>query len=244
MYDASKKYLLVVLLIVLPCCGVAGDVKYPGGVGLLRFLAGLPSSYSAKPIEGWVIDAESKKPLQDVIVVALWELEENQFHGPRFVTNMKVMETVTDSQGIYNFPGWGPIKRPGKASLRNDDPMLIYFKEGYRPKTATNWDGVSMSDNRYEAVHDSKWNGKEIELQKYEGDIKEYAKLVDNVYSNLFNLKEDGCKWKEAPRIFFVIDKYNRLLHPQNRYNQGIFPTLFRSGNCGDMEQYIRSNTP
>ena len=244
MDDFSKKFLLILLLIALPCVPAVADGEFPGGVGLLKFLGGLPSTYSAKPIKGWMVDTETKKPLQNVIVVALWELEENQFHGPRFVTNMKVMETVTDSQGRYNFPGWGPIKRPGKASLRTSDPMLIYFKEGYRPKTATNWGGASLADNRYEAVHDSIWSGKEIELEKFKGDIKEYAKLVDNVYSNLFNLKEDGCKWQEAPRIFFFIDKYNRLLHPQNQYNQGIFPTLFRSGNRGDMEEYLRNHKP
>lgn len=40
-----------------------------------------PIRYSAEPIEAWVVDAETKQPLDGVVVTANWQLKEGTFGG-------------------------------------------------------------------------------------------------------------------------------------------------------------------
>src|SRR6266540_7096039 len=90
------------------------------------------STYSAKPIEAWVVDEETKQPLEGVIVVANWELRYGLEGGAYQLT---IMETVTDKNGRFYFPGWGPKaipkELPSGARLKEDDPGLLFYKHGY-----------------------------------------------------------------------------------------------------------------
>jgi hypothetical protein len=62
--------------------------------------------HSSEPIEAWVIDAETKKPLEGVIVTANWELT-GGWEGSYPKGQMMVMEAVSDANGRFRFPGWG-----------------------------------------------------------------------------------------------------------------------------------------
>ncbi|HEV8310544.1 MAG TPA: hypothetical protein VGW35_23020, partial [Methylomirabilota bacterium] len=68
--------------------------------------AGPPDTYSAAEIRGWVVDAETKQPLEGVYVVAQWILQTGLFDS-RTVTRLHIMEAVTDAKGEYYFPPWG-----------------------------------------------------------------------------------------------------------------------------------------
>src|SRR3990172_3705709 len=69
--------------------------------------------YSAEPIEARVVDAETKQPLEGVIVTANWELVEGTLAGgPRVLGQMMVMEAVTDANGRFSFPALGPKINP------------------------------------------------------------------------------------------------------------------------------------
>src|SRR5882724_3680630 len=51
--------------------------------------------YNAEPIEGWVADAETSKPLKGVIVVAHWVLKGGLEGGTR-IRELQIFESVTD----------------------------------------------------------------------------------------------------------------------------------------------------
>ena len=102
-------------------------------------LAADPDTYSAAPIHGWVVDAETKQPLEGVHVVAQWILQTGLLHGEHS-TRLHIMETVTDQSGAYHFPGWGPKPRPFLARFDGFDPMLTFFKPGHVPLDRTNFD--------------------------------------------------------------------------------------------------------
>ena len=67
-----------------------------------------PLTYSAEAIEAKVIDADTKKPLDGVVVTANWQLEEGTLGGNVQAGQLMVMEAVTGKDGKFAFPGWGP----------------------------------------------------------------------------------------------------------------------------------------
>src|SRR3989442_12447607 len=89
----------------------------------------LPPMYSAEGIEAWVVDEDSGQPLEGGVVVANWELM-GGLH-PDTVGQLMVMETVTDANGRFSFPAWGPKLRPPGGYLDSHDPALTLFKSGY-----------------------------------------------------------------------------------------------------------------
>ena len=148
---------------------LAVGIPDPASAGLFS------KGYSAEPIEAWVIDAETKQPLEGVIVTANWQLEEGTFGGNVPVGQLMVMEAVTDNNGRFYFPAWGPIK-PKKGHLVIRDPQLLIFKSGYKHVGLEN--EFSQNYNKG-AMRRSDWNGKRIEMKKFTGTSKEWFKMLE-----------------------------------------------------------------
>ena len=89
----------------------------------------LPGAYQAEPIEGWVVDAETGKPLEGVNIAASWELMSGGM-AVIPVGSIMLMETVTDVKGRYAFPAWGPLAR-NQGALMVD--MVKATVSGERP---------------------------------------------------------------------------------------------------------------
>ena len=77
--------------------------------------------YSAESTEGWVIDADTKKPIEGVIVVANWQLHKSTMGGKRPADHLNIMETMTDNDGLFYFEGW-------EKKLRCGDSLLIAIR--------------------------------------------------------------------------------------------------------------------
>ncbi|MGD8642133.1 MAG: hypothetical protein PVG89_15960, partial [Gammaproteobacteria bacterium] len=100
--------------------------------------ASMVLGFSAEPITATVVDADTKQPLKDVIVVAHWQLVEGGFLDSSVPAGeLMVMEAVTDAQGKFHFPEWGP-KYKFMGRMKNEDPELIIFKPGYEFKALAN----------------------------------------------------------------------------------------------------------
>ena len=93
-------------------------------------LAACTVTYQFAPIEAWVVDAETGKPLEGVVVTANWELVKGSLDGERYVGQLEVKETVTDKSGRFFFEGFSKEDRSG-AELRGKDPQILIFKAGY-----------------------------------------------------------------------------------------------------------------
>ena len=87
-------------------------------------LQGCATAYSAKEIEARVIDADTRQPLEGVNVVAHWVLHFGMEGGQQ--TDLELMETVTDKNGRFHFPAWGPKPIPAglpwEARMKSQDP--------------------------------------------------------------------------------------------------------------------------
>jgi hypothetical protein len=175
--------------------------------------ASAPPTYSAKPIHGTVVDAETGRPLEGVIVVAQWILYEASVGGQNPRKRLQVLETVTAPDGTYAFPGWGPklnlpVINPFGGYfccfLTNRDPLLNLFKPGYRPLSVLNQIETDVS------VRTSDWDGKTIRLERFRGDSEAWARELDLLQGDL--AWGDVMEWRRLPRMTLAILRQKKEL--------------------------------
>ncbi len=181
-------------------------------------LATAPDTYSAAPIHGRVVDAETKEPLEGVHVVAQWILQTGLLHG-QHTTRLHIMETVTDPRGAYHFPGWGPKPRPFLSSLDVFDPMLTFFKPGHVPLDRTNFHPPQTG-----TLRTSVWDGKTIELQPFRGTPREWLRYLRHMQGRLAWGQVVGevpqqvnDYWKHFPRAILAVLKERERIAPDLR---------------------------
>ena len=156
-----------------------------------------PPFYSARPVQATVVDEATRQPVEGVVVVAVWEL--STISGRGHV--LQIDETVTDAQGRFSLPGFGPRLRPPLHEAQDRMPYLILFKHGYVPLSLHNtsrdkfvaafgdpkeWTTRQLTANlplKFDAdrvVQESFWNGLTIELEPFRGTPTRWFDLVEH----------------------------------------------------------------
>ena len=230
MVKLSKKKILYSLL-GLALLGVLGFIA------LGYFLYGSPWGYRAEAIEAWVIDADTKKPLEGVIVTANWQLE-GGWEGHYPMGQLRVMETVTDKTGRFSFPAWGP-SRPKKGYLQNSDPLLLLFRSGYKPLAMANHFRERMFR---EPVRRSDWHGKTIEMTKFVGSLEAYAEDLAHLDISLrFAVHApENCEWKKIPRMIVALHKQKEVFKKKAVYNHLFAISRIPARECGSPTEFFR----
>ena len=157
-----------------------------------------PPFYFAKDIRATVVDEATGDPVPDVVVVALWELRQIAAR-PR----LHVAEAVTDAQGRFHIPGWGPKLRPPLAELGDRSPLLLLFKRGFVPLRLHNesrarveqflpnyrtlptrqlremisWHRGSPED----ALQDCIWDGLTLQLEPFRGSPERWLEHLQGI---------------------------------------------------------------
>lgn len=218
--------------------------------------SGSPSYYSAEAIEARMVDAETKKPIEGAVVAANWQLYYSTVGGRVPGSQLMVMEAVTDKDGRFHFPAWGPKKvpkyKPQKGDvwiahipflvpdsyLDNHDPQLLLFKPGYEYKRLIN--EVSSKTNMA-SLRRSEWNGKTIELKLFKGTGEEYVRHLSFLTGGL-RFIEDDCQWKKTPRMLMALqeqaDKFKTSGIVSDIYRIDYLPT--DEEKCGSVKEYFR----
>ena len=181
---------------------------------LLSLLQCAPSNYSSKPIHAYVTDTDGN-PLQDVIVVAYWKLD-GGLEGGVNKGVVHVMETVTDENGRFDFPAWGPKKVPEGSRggiLKNESPGMVLYKEGYEYRYINNKDRHPPGFSRKVRVSD--WTGKTIQLKSFSNTRREYSEMKNNLrrFLELSIIVNDNsrCQWKHFPKIIIALSTYGLI---------------------------------
>lgn len=200
-------FLILTCMATLPACAT---------------LEGFPVTYSAEAIEGWVVDAETNQPVEDVIVVAHWDLESAYTPG-----QMMVMETVTDKNGRFHFPAWGPKPRPVLAALTFEDPEIVMFKSGYDFVTLQN---TPKSYYNKDSLRRSEWNGKTVKIKPFREDriIVEHGYITTSAYAKRIGWlgsslswadRGDSCDLKYIPRMIVAVHLQKKKFREQGIYS-------------------------
>lgn len=162
-----------------------------------------PLTYSAKEIRGQIVDAETSQPVGGTVIVAQWVLYHmGPGHGGH-KGRIHIHETVTDKEGRYTIPTWGPKAPLPFTWLTDRDPVLSIFKSGYEPLVLLN------ARESSESVRVSDWDGKVIKLKKSEGSLEGYASRLESMS---IGLPYEGKEWKLFPRMLLALDAENRRL--------------------------------
>ncbi len=209
--------------------------RYLLWIALLLFsalvLRGCMNIYSAKPIQAWIIDAETRKPVAGAVVVARWKLVYGLEGG--YAYNWVVMETVTDQNGRFRFPGWGPRVTPTpllwQAKMAGDDPEIKFYKFGYAGVKHTQ----SMADKEYHrpkfddygwggaSVREWYLNGETLEYQPAKGDLKALGDEVTSFNSWLGFEAGDRCSHLRLARAVRAIENAYQVLKGTPGAHQG-----------------------
>ena len=207
-----------------------------------------PPSYSAKDIRATVVNEETGEPLEGVVVVALWELRQVSAR-PR----IHITEAVTDAQGQFHIPGWGPKVRPPLAELAHRSPLLVLFKPGFVPlrlhteararveQFAPNYRTMPTKKLREtiswyrgspkDAVQDCIWDGLTLQMEPYRGTSELWLGYLQGI--------TDTVRYEEAKATMTL---HRRLLDEQARYAREVNQSLAQRarGFFTDVETRLR----
>jgi len=194
--------------------------------------------YYADPIKARVVDAVTGAPVEGVNVLAAWQAK-GGLEGGNITGYVKVMEDVTNANGEFSFPGWGP-KVWMNGGIRDGAPLLILLKPGYEVSFV--WEGkygVEFAPSHLS----SSWSGKNVPLKRFEHSQDEYKQRLSGVRTVLDTLigKKD-CAWQSIPRFLHTVDKQHQVFIRQGSTFglEGLETMEARAAKtCGSLKSFV-----
>jgi hypothetical protein len=163
--------------------------------------------YSADEITATVVDADTKFPIAGVNVVAAWIVRGGVNFGAT-VGYKKVMETVTDQNGKFHLPSWGPKPNFYLGEVRQEAPVLMLFKSGYRYTATQNQGGALTAAPNAMKSH---WNKQTIPMKRYAGMKPDYDAGFIPLLTDIEDLKRHG-HWTDIPRFLCALGHEHKAL--------------------------------
>lgn len=202
----------------------------------------LPDTYSAGPTWGTIVDAQTNQPISGALVLAMWDLQGGMETSQ--IATLRIQETLTNADGQFLMPAWGPMKRPSEGFLDTYDPALFVFKAGFLPERLLNNKVLSIGKRINLEVHDSTWNGKAIGLKKYSGPLRPYSQRVGFIVGSLIHVFEsEDCSWKTIPKTIRALEDESR-----REVSAGIDPSFTASSaflmtrkSCAPFDEFTKA---
>lgn len=198
---------------------------------------------SADPVDARLVDADTGQPLAGVPVVAYWELKGGSLTGDSLPCGAaNVEEAVTDKEGKFHVPGWGPVK--GSCGyMRQLDPQFFVFKSGYKPRIFMNEVRGPVSVEH--SVSD--WNGKTIKIMKdpdtdlkkvgadsYETRFDEFNFGLEVFIANM----PQSCNWKKIPNMLQALNEQQQLFNAAGNPVGSVVSVLVTN------DEFLQKNAP
>jgi hypothetical protein len=178
--------------------------------GACLLLSGCGRFYSADAISAMLVDADTKAPLPGVHVIAEWAIRGGMNYGD-VVGYMNVMETVTDKDGRFHFPAWGPRPNLHFGAIFQDAPGLIFFKAGYRYAALANNGSVLV---RAPSKLTSDWNRQTIPLPPQVTNAS-YDEGYISLRTDLEFLRREG-HWGDIRQFLCALSRERAALNRRN----------------------------
>ncbi|MEW8525505.1 MAG: hypothetical protein AB2552_20890 [Candidatus Thiodiazotropha endolucinida] len=161
---------------------------------------------------GWVVDANTGVPLQDVIVVGSWPNIASTYCGDHELATNHIYETTTDEHGEFRIPGCFMITT---ALFFHSDGGLRFYKKGYFPKKIDNDPLWNPTKGKAEmGYHGPGWvwqyNDSVVELEPITGlSEKELEKIEKSknvaIVSDYSGIPASNCHWLRMPKMIMAI---------------------------------------
>lgn len=205
---------------------------------------------SAEPVAARVVDADTHQPLTGVVIMANWELHQGSFTGHAPPCAVDVEEAVTDENGNFRIPGWGPITVDSSCEMRDENPSMILFKSGYRVGGV---DNNPMDPLKTVTVSRSAWNGVTMKMHKFpnmdlvDNGPNSYASEFGGLNSLLETFAMGGCNWKKIPNMLRAVYLQQLQFNAVGHNLETVITKLFRNDQeiqksepqCGSPKAFI-----
>ncbi len=133
------------------------------------------------PVGARIIDASTRRPVEDVVVVGAWQVEAGTLAGSVPAGALYAAETVTGADGRFSFPLWVRLHRPFfplsfRGLHHSQDPELLIYTRDHVPRIVDNAAGRRSDYDTNPAccallVTSSWWTGKDITLEKWDPSL-------------------------------------------------------------------------
>ncbi len=184
--------------------------------------------YAAAPFRGTVVDAQTQAPVEGAVVLAHWEVSTGGFADEEgCVSELAITEAVTDKEGRYAFPGWGPryagcLNFPYFRNSRS--PRILVFKPGYELEVRQNQLSGDLDMDYYRR---SEWNGKSIAIGRFQGTPQEYAEKFRALSFEIDDIGRICCRtapWTRMPLMYAAIQQQALDFKAANVSRIGLLP--------------------
>jgi hypothetical protein len=200
------------------------------------------SSHSAPPMEARIV-APDGTPIAGAIVVASWSMRAAGSNFP--VGPLAVGEAVTDVDGRFRIPGWGP-RQARDGSINIAEPQVRVFKPGFVPLVLDNFAGVPMWSASSVIVF--RFQNQNLTMAPFAGGLAEYEQVLDPLLNSLNVIfrtpVRDGCLWRETPRLLLSLEDLKfKLAENNGGYTIPLARNRARqrgSPECGDPQQFFQ----
>jgi hypothetical protein len=205
---------------------------------LVSVACGSERTYTAEPIAARIVDADTGAPVEGVNVVAAWQAK-GGLEGGNIMGYVTVMEDVTNANGEFSFPGWGP-KKWRNGAIRDGAPLLILLKPGYEVSFV--WEhkyGVEFAPSHLS----SSWDQKAIALRRFATKEAEFSQRLTGIRTFLDTLiPQQDCAWREIPRFISAVDQLDRaFIAGGSKFGLESLDALEGRSNkhCGSVKTYV-----
>ena len=189
---------------------------------------------SSAPFSATVVNSNSNLPIEGVVVLAKWDL----LGIEGVVENtIAIAETVTDADGAFSVPGWGPrVNRKFLySSVRDSSPEVIVYKLGFEPESIYDYRAFSFLGFHMRAAG---IDGSTISLSPSDGPILEHSLLVNDVEVRISSisrlLSDDECSWKRMPHLLVEMHRAGEAAMSEGADARNLLVSRIPKKDCGD----------
>jgi hypothetical protein len=146
--------------------------------------------YTSDPIEAWAVDADTGQPIEGAVVTANWQLVGFTLDtGGSKRGQLTVMETTTDANGRFFFPGFTKLNL-SLSELRDQDPQILIFKPGYQYIGGGN--DTLMGASSHGPHRKSQLGGQRLQIRKADPNPRKQADDLTGLTTALSNIADSG----------------------------------------------------
>ncbi len=197
------------------------------------------------------MDADTGAPIEGAVVVAYWELKGGSFGDSLPCGAANVEEAVTDKEGRFHIPGWGPTRAGCASEMRIQDPILYIFKPGYGYGFFHNGSALSTVTTTH-----SSFDRQQLPLKRFKDmDLRKYGPgsyqldfgILNGDLSNFIVHMPSECNWKKIPNMIQALgrqgEEFDKSGNPTNTIRDELMSDQewFRKmgPNCGSPKEFI-----
>jgi hypothetical protein len=160
-------------------------------------------------IRGYVVDADTNKPIEGAIVVSMWQLSQMLSQG--FGGYAKVIEVKTDKEGKFTIHPWKTFKPlTANSVMRDFAPEVMIYKPGYKVYRTHKvlWEGYPNDYSRTEEEKNKlkiQYNINPVKLKKVESDKDRLENY--NVWGTTARFPDKHFSREQSKDIFDALEE-------------------------------------